>query len=172
MTITELGPLSELIASIGVIATMVYLGVQIRQNTATLRMNAEDQRSQWWWSFNKEAASDKELLEILHQGLHDITALSDSERRRFTWYIAAMFYRVTGMYSQFLAAHLSRDSWLPHERLVQGLLQHKSVNHWRQSGFFLGSDNFKAYINSIHSNRTDWEYVDIARFYDDLTSRH
>ena len=38
MTITELGALGELLGSIGVIATLVYLAIQVRQNTRTARV--------------------------------------------------------------------------------------------------------------------------------------
>ncbi|MCZ6460042.1 MAG: hypothetical protein O6766_11860, partial [Gammaproteobacteria bacterium] len=64
MSITELGALGEFLGSIGVLLTMVYLAVQIRQNTSTIRMNAEQEKSKWWNSFNQELALDGELIEI------------------------------------------------------------------------------------------------------------
>jgi hypothetical protein len=38
MTITELGALGEFVGAIGVIATLVYLAVQVRQNTRSLEV--------------------------------------------------------------------------------------------------------------------------------------
>jgi hypothetical protein len=37
MNIMELGALGEFVGSIGVIATLVYLAIQIRQNSRTLQ---------------------------------------------------------------------------------------------------------------------------------------
>ncbi len=37
MTIQDLGSLGELIAAVATVATLVYLALQIRQNTHTLR---------------------------------------------------------------------------------------------------------------------------------------
>jgi hypothetical protein len=48
MTITELGALGEFIGSIAVIATLIYLAVQIRQNTSGMKANAY----QMWVSSN------------------------------------------------------------------------------------------------------------------------
>jgi hypothetical protein len=39
MSITELGALGEFVASFGVIATLVYLAIQMRQNTKALQLN-------------------------------------------------------------------------------------------------------------------------------------
>ncbi len=39
MSIMELGALGEFVASFGVIATLIYLAVQMRQNTKAVRLN-------------------------------------------------------------------------------------------------------------------------------------
>ena len=39
MSIAELGALGEFIASFGVLATLIYLAIQMRQNTQALRLN-------------------------------------------------------------------------------------------------------------------------------------
>ena len=39
MSIAELGALGEFIASFGVFATLIYLAIQMRQNTQALRLN-------------------------------------------------------------------------------------------------------------------------------------
>ncbi len=41
MTIQDLGSLGELIAAVATVATLVYLALQIRQNTRVLRHAAE-----------------------------------------------------------------------------------------------------------------------------------
>ena len=39
MSIAELGALGEFVASFGVLATLIYLAIQMRQNTQALRLN-------------------------------------------------------------------------------------------------------------------------------------
>ena len=46
MTLEDLGNLGEFVAAIGVIASLVYLALQIRQNTASLRSSTHQQLAQ------------------------------------------------------------------------------------------------------------------------------
>ncbi len=51
---------------------------------------------------------------------------------------------------------------------MREFLNHASVDQWWRSGFFLGSDEFKEYVESVRASITDteWQYVDIARVFD------
>ena len=40
MTIQDLGAIGELIASVGVVVSLIYLAVQVRQNTRGIRTSA------------------------------------------------------------------------------------------------------------------------------------
>ena len=167
MTISELGSIGEFIGSIVVFITMGYLAVQIRQNTRTMAMVAEQESSQWWYELNRDMSANSEIIEIFHQGLKDITRLSDPDRRKFIWFIAAMFYRIMGFHKSWLSGHLSDDSWKPGERFMRSMLQYQSVDQWWQSGFYNGSDNFVAYVENIRTSiDPEWDYVDIARIFD------
>ena len=168
MTIAELGSIGEFVSSIVVVITMIYLAIQLRQNTAAMRMGAEQERSQWWYAFNREMALDGAILEIFHQGLQDASQLSDQERRQFIWYVAALFYRLAGFHKQWLRGQLSDDSWQPSEYLIREFLNHESVDRWWRSGFFLGSDDFKQYVESVRASISpaEWQYLDIARVFD------
>ena len=48
MSILELGALGEFFGSIGVIATLIYLAIQIRSNTKTTKANASFQATHSW----------------------------------------------------------------------------------------------------------------------------
>jgi hypothetical protein len=41
MTIQDLGSIGELVAAIATVATLVYLALQIRQNTESVKLSAE-----------------------------------------------------------------------------------------------------------------------------------
>lgn len=162
-----LGNYGEFIGAIAVVITLGYLATQIRHNTAAVKNEAEQESSQFWYELNLEITRNGEMLEILHQGLKDIEAMTDAERRRFVWFMASMFYRVMGFHKAWSSGHLSDDSWKPSERFLRGMLQHKAVDIWWQTGFFLGSDNFTAYVESVRTQtESDWEFVDIARLFD------
>jgi len=162
-----LGNFGEFLGSVLVLITLIYLTAQIRQNTAAMKNQAEQESSQWWYELNKEAAIDEEILELYVQGLKDTEPMTDPERRKFVWYVASTFYRIMGFHKAWVNGHLSDDSWKPSERFVKTMLEHKAVDIWWQTGFFLGSDDFVAYVEDIRTNiDTEWEFVDIARAFD------
>ena len=55
MSIMELGALGEFVGSIGVIATLIYLAVQIRQNTHSMDELAMTQSEQNWTAMFSDA---------------------------------------------------------------------------------------------------------------------
>ncbi len=162
-----LGNFGEFIGSIAVLATLIYLAMQIRQNTATMKNQAEQESSQWWYELNRDSALNPEILEIFQQGLKNIEPMSDADRRRFVWFVASTFYRIMGFHKAWISGQLSDDSWKPSERYMRTLLEHKAVDTWWQTGFFNGSDEFIAYVEGARTNiNPEWEYVDIARSFD------
>lgn len=73
MSITELGALGEFVASFGVLATLVYLAIQMRQNTRAVRINTAQNR----------LAAMKGVTEELQQ-VFGLLA-SDEGSRRCSW---------------------------------------------------------------------------------------
>ena len=82
MNLQDLGSLGEIIGALAVVVSLIYVGIQIRQNTiATERANA------------RQAASDQKVAlamcleekvsEIILQGIDDISSLTDVDRYRF-----------------------------------------------------------------------------------------
>ena len=103
MTIMELGALGEFLGAIGVIATLVYLAVQVRQNTHSLEISQRpalaqtyQMRSDALQTMLVKAASSK-VGGIIHkvveagypEDLAALDALTPEERTRFRqWHIA------------------------------------------------------------------------------------
>jgi hypothetical protein len=61
MTLQELGSLGEAVGGLAVIVSLVYLALQIRQNTVALRSASYHQAAEQTWSALLAAAQDAEL---------------------------------------------------------------------------------------------------------------
>jgi hypothetical protein len=79
------GAVADLASAIGVILTLGYLALQIRQNT--LVQQAESQRAFFavGTATSLQLARDENLTRLLLKGLHDFRALSQEERTRFSF---------------------------------------------------------------------------------------
>ena len=169
MTIQDWGAVGEILGAIGVIATLIYLAVQIRQNTADSRTNTELSLYGFFSQINQLQATNPAVLELFNQAMIDVSQLNDAERRQFTWLIAAYFYNFDAMYHQFNRSQLSSGTWPVADKVVRGLFASPAVQKWWESGFFNGSPEFMTYVDTIHTEAThgEWRWVDIARAYDE-----
>ena len=64
MSIAELGALGEFIASFGALATLIYLAIQMRQNTQTLRLNTAQVVTEELQQMFSLLASDEGLSKV------------------------------------------------------------------------------------------------------------
>ena len=89
MTIQDLGALGELLGSVAVLATLIYLALQTRQNTAAIAAQVDAARINASLYFGLTLASSKELQEVLAEEMID-PSVSNRERRWAFW--RAAFY--------------------------------------------------------------------------------
>jgi hypothetical protein len=65
MTIETLGNLGDFVGGLAVIASLLYLAVQIRQNTRAIRSSSYHQAAEQTWNYCLAIAQDGSLAEIL-----------------------------------------------------------------------------------------------------------
>ena len=98
-----LSALANLVAAIGVIATLIYLAVQIRQNNNQLRGAATVAVYDYQRSLTETLTRDQELYKIALRGNEDLNSLDSWERQRFTiWCIqeTGMWEMCHGLWKQ------------------------------------------------------------------------
>ena len=83
MTIFELGALGEFLGSIAVVFTLIYLALQIRQNTRSGRAQSRQTLINQWSSTNWELSRDPELLRIYAEALTNWPDLPNDEKTMF-----------------------------------------------------------------------------------------
>ncbi len=83
MTIFELGALGEFLGSIAVVFTLIYLAIQIRQNTRSGRAQSRQTLITQWSSTNWELSRDPELLRIYAEALTNWPDLPNDKKTMF-----------------------------------------------------------------------------------------
>lgn len=149
MTISELGSIGELIAAVATIATLAYLGVQIRANTiatrseslrgaASLRM-----QGQALISANREAAS------VFGRGLGDPRALDFAERIQFNFQFGILASIAESSFVEYEHGLIDFESLEAHSALMKHLLPTPGGrDYWqRYSANYVPS--FRNYIQTV-----------------------
>ena len=75
--------IAEVLGATGVIVTLVYLAIQIRQNSAAVRLSNYWQLTAQLSEFTNQLSSDPELIQIYQCGLNSYRELPDLDRARF-----------------------------------------------------------------------------------------
>ena len=125
-----IGAIAELLAAMGVIATLAYLAVQIRQNTAAQTASTELQKSHSWATIHRSIAGSEALADIWEKGFDDEQSLTPHEKRRFIWMIAEYFLIAEGMHNQHNLGYVSGESWYQHQGVVIGMLHNPLIRRW------------------------------------------
>ncbi len=150
MTIQELGSIGEFVAAIATLATLLYLAIQIRQNTRSVRAASYHAINGMLVSINQSIAENAEVARIEMIGGDDPTALSDEERRRFAYLLANRFRLFDSLYYQFRLGLLEERMWKAYRRVITQYLSQPGVAVWWRSGVAGGyQDTFVAEVDSL-----------------------
>jgi len=147
MNLMELGAIGELVGGVAVLATLIYLAAQVRQNTRythrTVYGSAARDCSDWMM----ELARDGELSQIYHRGLRTPDALSPEELYRFNDTLGAFFTLLEGFYLHNLEFKEieSQKRWATVIKRVLGLPGGQSF--WER-GKWMYNPRFTKYIES------------------------
>jgi hypothetical protein len=82
MSLAQLADLAQMIAAVGVIASLIFVGLQIRQNTAALVRNEHNSTMAQWTVIRQAIATNREVAELMTAGLRGERALDAADQLR------------------------------------------------------------------------------------------
>jgi hypothetical protein len=112
MSLEDLGNIGEFVAAVAVVISLIYLAVQIRQNTSSVRASTFHETASRAGDFTRAIAEQKELGRILLTGLGGLEQLEDdADRLRFVMLLTTVFRQYEDLLFQYRAGTLSSESW-------------------------------------------------------------
>jgi hypothetical protein len=111
MTLSDLGDLGDFLGGIGVIATLVYLAIQIRRNTMAVRSTSLDSAYSAHMQFQRTVWSDSELNKLWFDGLRGKSQLSDADKDRFFFMVISCARLWEGAYFKVHQGSLESKVW-------------------------------------------------------------
>ena len=108
-----LGNLGEFAGAILLFVSLIYVGIQIRQNTRATSAQVYQSRAHGAQDYFLYQSADSDLADITSRieqgGLDEIDALTDNERRRFTSLQLAGLARLDNQYYQLTQGFLESE---------------------------------------------------------------
>ncbi len=149
MTLEEFNFIAEIIASIAVIASLIYVGREVGQNTEATHSAA----AQAMVSANTELVgiiNDSDTLaDILYQGGRGMSALKNGDLIRFMAFHDQVFLSFQSQFLQWKEGTLDERLWLTQKQAALDLMSQAGQQDWwaaRRHWFF---PEFQDYLENL-----------------------
>ncbi len=125
--------ISEAVGAVAIVATLIYLAIQIRQNTASVKGSAYQQ----WVAANLElnmAATEPAQSDILVLGNTDSTNLNNESFVAFAMWNLGLMQMAQATDYLYRTGSLDRDLWETEINRAAGILAFPGVRQWWDAG--------------------------------------
>ena len=112
MTIQDWGALGEMIGGSAIIVSLIYVGLQIRQNTKATQVATSQAFIDIHGTVILAIARDEKFRDIYWRGLNGLSNLNDSEHAAFGAWTAQVLRAWESFYYQWKAGAFEEHLWL------------------------------------------------------------
>lgn len=152
MSIQDWGAIGEIVGAVGVIATLIFLSMQIRANTKESRLSATADIAREYNAYLQHITSDEKLSELWLRAVdRDFSSLTEEESARAIMVMGNFFRIMESAHIQHSSGRMDLTSWQGYERLIA-----RSVNssafpvYWSLRSSLHGQD-FQALVKAAQN---------------------
>lgn len=116
MTLEQWSYAAQVVSAIAVIASLIFVGFQVRKATAAIRATSSQAHSSLYTDLVKSIIDNADFARVWSIGLMDPKALKEEEWVRFVGYASALFRLYESSRVQWLNGRLDEEHWHTIER--------------------------------------------------------
>ncbi len=149
MNISELANYAEIISGVAVIASLVYVAIQIRQNTAMVRTSNYADLSFKLSGFSSLVADNAELADIYIRGKADFDDLSEVEKTRFNLMLSRLLQPYQDMYHLNLRGYMDGQLMQTNLYSLSRFLAEPGLQQWWETNRFWWEEDFRHLVDGL-----------------------
>lgn len=131
MTLESLALFSQVAGAIAVIASLIFVGLQIRQQADATRAQTEQAIATNWMALAQVIGNSAEAFSAgLISSSPTFADLNDADRMRFLTALFALFKHYENMYLQYKKGRLADVEWQPWSNHIQMYFHQPGVQTW------------------------------------------
>lgn len=147
MSFEQISLLAQIVASVGVVVSLIFVGLQIRQNTAALQRTEHNSTMEQWTVIRQAIAQSRDIAELMTAGLQGERALDAADQLRLEQMLQENAWAAFHIWDRmqrgiFPKGDFRSDSWSTLGHLAQNAgwreLVAKSQTYWLPSWVRLG----------------------------------
>lgn len=150
----------EMVGAVGVIISLVYVGMQIRHNTKAMMATSAREAVAAMRDFNKSMVEDISIARIFRLGAEDLANLNEDERGQFGHILFNFFKTAEELHYQYLQGTLDPEIWKSWRAIVGMFASSPGfLEYWEMRKSF-----FTPAFQAEHDTWKDMGYVSTEQF--------
>jgi hypothetical protein len=117
------GAISELVGAFAVVITLIYLAIQVRQNTRAIRLDTGHAITEEFRSMFAMMAENKDLAELVHRAASDPASISGADKVRYYGLNGNFVRALENAYIQWTEGALDARHWAGMKRMLTDYAQ-------------------------------------------------
>lgn len=148
MNLNDLANIGQVIGALAVVVSLIYVALQIRQNTNAVRSATAQTVHEHFANWYHLLASDPALSQIAANGLRDYQSLTEAERVRFIAVFMSFLSYSQNAFLKWREKLLDSQLWLGWEFVIMNLVCAPGGKAlWKERGYMFGEE-FRRYVDN------------------------
>jgi hypothetical protein len=144
-----LGSVGDFVGGLGVLITLIYLALQIKQNTRSVRAAAAQQVLSGAAGFLEHVTADPVLTDLFFRGAREPGDLAPPDRARLGLLMLALFRRFEAVFQQGERGILAQEDWAGLQASLLVTAQLPYTRQWWPNVASLFSPSFRNFVESL-----------------------
>ena len=153
LELTELADLGEFLGGVFVFFSLIYLAIQIRQNTQSNRAENFARGLERISEMQATLSRDPDLASLHARGVADTSSLTPQERIRFTWWFAEAFGAFEFLFHQSKTSAIPDEIWQRWSKTIAWWISYPGVQAWWRANPAPFSDSFSRFVDDLIRER-------------------
>lgn len=145
--------IAELIGIAAIVASLVFVGVQIRQEAAATRSAAVLQLKDSWVQLNLAQATSVELSAAFELVKEKGWGADEKAQGLIEGFYRTLFHNWSNAYYQYRIGTLEHEQWLPHLREIEAGVKNDLIARIWSDWEYVYDDEFRRLMNDALSAR-------------------
>ena len=159
MGLSELAQIGEFVGGIAVLVTLIYLAVQVRQNTETMKRTSARQTS---LQTSNAVRAQVDYADLISTGFDDLQNLSVAERYRFDMVWGMWWLGVEQTFEDERVGLQTDEHTEPYKAIIRGILSTPTGQQWWEERKIWFTATFQAEVEKLKSQASEKDRISIS----------
>ena len=141
-----IGAIGEFVGALAVVLTLVYLALQVRQNTTGMRVAAKLEITKQFADYTDLLLLNPKLLELNLKAMQG-AQLEELEQAQFNILLVRANWNFSSMFFQYRAQRLSQEEWHESQVLIDMYCTSPGYREYWEENSYRFSPDFVDYID-------------------------